>query len=186
MSSQLHLLKSNGEVYKSGGEKQYHTVAMRNLNTGCQLFIAATRPLPDPIYIHLRDIEWKRRVPLHYVWFRHNKEYCRCAPFSKAHDTLFETWQHLHMTLRHQASDNASYAFYPDFEYEEGEALAHASLVASLALGKPIPECYKHLIKDYGAKSLQNMPDYVESDKESSDGDSEGSDAEGSDQSDGE
>ncbi|KAI0525560.1 hypothetical protein F5B22DRAFT_658387 [Xylaria bambusicola] len=166
MSSELHLLKSNGRVSKSRDGKPYHTVVMTNPDTDCQLFIAATRPLPDPIYVHLRTAEWKQALPLHYVWFRHDKEYCPCASFSKTHDSLFETWQHLHTTLRYQSSDNASYAFYPDYEYEEGEALAHASLVASLALGMPIPKCYEHLIRDYGARNLQKMPDEVESSDE--------------------
>ncbi|KAI1363437.1 hypothetical protein F5Y08DRAFT_239879 [Xylaria arbuscula] len=153
MSSQLHLLKSNAVVTKPTPTTAFHTLYVQNDETGCRVHIAATRSLMDPIYARHHGLKDR---PVDFVWFRHHPYDCYCASFAKSHDTLFETWQRLHMALRRKTSDNAAYAFYPEFEYEMGEAFAHASLVASLAVGKSIPECYEYLIKDYGAKNLRD------------------------------
>ncbi|KAI1308860.1 hypothetical protein F5Y03DRAFT_404662 [Xylaria venustula] len=138
MSSQLHLLKSNAVLIAPTAEKPYYSIEMTNEDSGCRLSIAALKPLPDPILVGHPD--WKEKL--------------KPRPEEETKQ-VFETWQNIHMALRHLSSDNASYAFYPDFEYEQGEALAHASLVASLALGKPVPRCYESLIRKFGAPKLQ-------------------------------
>lgn len=163
MSSQLHLLKSNAGLHGCTPTEPTPFISVTNEETGCRVVIAATRAFKDPIYSHYLGLKPR---PIDYVWLSHNPYHCYCAAFSKSHDPLFETWQHIHITLRHRASDNASYAFYPEFEYETGEALAHASLVGSLALGKPIPECYHDLIPEYGAKNLRDMLDPGEASEE--------------------
>ncbi|KAI1424395.1 hypothetical protein F5Y12DRAFT_797175 [Xylaria sp. FL1777] len=143
MSSQIHLLKSNATVRAPTAEEPWYVVEVTSPNGHCQISIAATKPLPDPILKVHPDWEKLEPKPESYVSLTHAHR-CRCMTLSKAHDTLFETWQHIHTLLRYNPRDNASYAFYPEFEYEVGEALAHASLVASFAMRKPLPDCYDH------------------------------------------
>ncbi|KAI1753383.1 hypothetical protein F4782DRAFT_93336 [Xylaria castorea] len=150
VSSSLHLLKSNAVLVPPTEEKPYHQILVKIEETGCSVSIAATKPLTVPIHIHPLHADFKKHKPKPAEWVSVTHNYrCECASFSKHVVGFFEVWRHIHLTLRHKRDDNASYAFYPDFEYETGEALAHASLTASLALGKPIPECYEYLIKNF-------------------------------------
>ncbi|KAI0977142.1 hypothetical protein F4678DRAFT_411998 [Xylaria arbuscula] len=160
MSSQLHLLKSNAVLIAPTAEKPYYSIEMTSEESGCQLCIAALKPFPDPLLL-------LKPRPEDYVLCNHVSLTCPCASFSWDTKQFFEIWQNIHMALRYQSSDNASYAFYPDFEYEEGEALAHASLVASLALGTPVPECYESLIRKFGAPKLQEELEEEEDEGES-------------------
>ncbi|KAI0431843.1 hypothetical protein F5Y09DRAFT_340228 [Xylaria sp. FL1042] len=181
MSSQLNLLKSNAVLIGPTLDVPYYSIKMTNAETGCELRIAALKPFRNPI-LNIKI------VPREYVSYKHKKDECNCASFTKTANSLFKTWQEIHLKLRKDPKDNASYAFYPEFEYEEGEGLAHASLVASLGLGKPIPECYESLIEKFGAPNLQKSDDdaveeffdagYVSS------GDSDVSDSDRSDDSD--
>ncbi|KAI0909038.1 hypothetical protein F4823DRAFT_596399 [Ustulina deusta] len=157
MSSQLHLLKSNAVVCAPTAEASFYVIDVTNPDSGCRISIAATKPLPDTLHLGPAHPDWEKLMPQpkDYVWFSHVKKTCGCAALAKSEKTLFETWQCIHMHLRHQLDDNASYAFYPEFEYEVGEALAHASLVASLALGIPVPECYDSLLGLFGARNPQ-------------------------------
>ncbi|KAI0814360.1 hypothetical protein GGR55DRAFT_428362 [Xylaria sp. FL0064] len=159
MASQLHILKSNAFLIAPTADRPYYTIEMANSKTGCRLSIAATKPLPDP----LLSIKAK---PMDYVSVEHVKGKCYCAEFSTERPRFFAAWQKIHVTLRHKDWDSAAHAFYPDFSYEEGEALAHASLVASLALGKRIPKCYRGLIYRFGADNLQRKTEYDNYDPE--------------------
>ncbi|KAI1352076.1 hypothetical protein F5Y01DRAFT_314068 [Xylaria sp. FL0043] len=160
MPSQLHVLKSNASLIAPTPERPYYTIEMTNSKTGCRLSIAATKPLPDP----LLSVKAK---PTDYVSVEHVKGKCYCAEFSTERPRFFRAWRLIHDTLRHKDWDSAAHAFYPDFAYEEGEALAHASLVASLALGKKIPECYRGLIYRFGAANLQPKTEYDDYDYDS-------------------
>jgi hypothetical protein len=153
MPSDLHLLKTNAILHLPTDEKPYYEISMTSLDGKCTIQIAATKPLPSQT-LDPRHPAYEKIKPVQYVSFTHDGS-CGCASFSKDAKVLFEAWQHIHLTLRYKGKDNASYAFYPEFEYESGEALAHASLVASLALGRTVPECYHNLIENFGATVLQ-------------------------------
>ncbi|KAI3324915.1 hypothetical protein HD806DRAFT_459080 [Xylariaceae sp. AK1471] len=175
MPSDLRLLKSNAVLHLPTDEKPYYQISMTDRKGKCEIKIAVTKPFPNPIP-HPQHPDYVRIKPTEYIWFRHRlgKRFneCGCASFSKNVNELFEAWQHIHLTLRYKGKDNASYAFYPEFEYELGEALAHASLVASLALGRAVPECYNDLIERFGAKVLrealekEERGEYVEIDED--------------------
>ncbi|KAI0552613.1 hypothetical protein F4679DRAFT_581515 [Xylaria curta] len=155
-SHELHILKSNAVIIPPTDEKPYYQVSVTSEETGCSICIAATKPLEVPIHIspvHL-DFHKHKPKPTEYVSVSHTEDRCECATFSMKE--IFAVWRHIHLTLRHSPNDNASYAFYPEFEYETGEALAHASLTASLILGKSTPECYNHLIRNFGNPRLRH------------------------------
>ncbi|KAI0454588.1 hypothetical protein F5B21DRAFT_504282 [Xylaria acuta] len=180
-SHELHLLKSNAVLVPPTDEEPCHQISMTN--NGCTISIAATKPFPVPIHIHPLHPDFKEHKPKPAEWVSiTHKNRCECAIFSRQVPDFFEAWRHIHLTLRYKSGDNASYAFYPEFEYEVGEALAHASLTASLALGKPIPSCYEYLIKDFGTPKLRIEAERIEAERQAaldrgqydSDGDSDG------------
>ncbi|TRX93038.1 hypothetical protein FHL15_006176 [Xylaria flabelliformis] len=182
-SHELHLLKSNAVLIPPTDEKPYHQISVTSEKTGCSICIAATKPLPTLIDIppSHSDFHQHQPKPAEWVSVSHVNDRCGCAPYSKQAKELFAVWRHIHLTLRHEPADNASYAFYPEFEYETGEALAHASLTASLALGEPVPECYNRLIRNFGTPKLRKEFDernsegnnYANSDDSDSDYDSD-------------
>ncbi|KAI0491150.1 hypothetical protein F4859DRAFT_35840 [Xylaria cf. heliscus] len=153
MVSDLRILKTNAAIIPPTDERPYYQVSVAG-QKGCTVSIAATAPIP--VYIHIDplhpDFKASKPKPEEYVTVSH-AEYCRCARYSLKEKDLFKIWQDIHLTLRHEkGNDQASYAFYPEFEYETGESLAHASLTASLALGRSVPRCYKYLVKTYGTR----------------------------------
>ncbi|KAH8160586.1 hypothetical protein CIB48_g7652 [Xylaria polymorpha] len=150
-SHELHLLKANAILIQPTDEKPYHQISVINQETECAISIAATKPFIVHAWNHPfhPDFQSLKPKPEEWVSVTHGED-CKCASFSRQVEDFFDTWRRLHETLRYKSDDNASYAFYPEYEYEIGESLAHASLVASLALGKPVPSCYDYLIKDFG------------------------------------
>ncbi|KAI1746268.1 hypothetical protein F4680DRAFT_15271 [Xylaria scruposa] len=161
-SHELHILKSNAVIIPPTDEKPYYQVSVTSEETGCSICIAATKQLEVPIHISPLHPDFHRQKPkpAECVSVSHIKDRCQCALYSISRKELFAVWRQIHLTLRYNPKDNASYAFYPEFEYETGEALAHASLTASLALGKSIPECYNHLIKSFGNPRLRRVLKY--------------------------
>ncbi|KAI0865708.1 hypothetical protein F4860DRAFT_526158 [Xylaria cubensis] len=184
-SHELHLLECFAVVIPPTDEKPYHQISVTS-EAGCSICIAATKPLLTLIDIPPSHPDFHKHQPKPAEWVSvsHVKDRCGCATYSKQAKELFPVWRHIHSTLRYDPTDNASYAFYPEFEYETGEALAHASLTASLALGKPIPECYDRLIRNFGTPKLKkelNQRDsisnnYANSDDSESDYDGDDSD----------
>ncbi|KAI1110906.1 hypothetical protein F5Y14DRAFT_465093 [Nemania sp. NC0429] len=154
MVSQWHILKSNATLIPPTPEEPYHKISVTNPKTGCTICIAALKPFPDPLLIDLRP------DPTDWISITHASPHCGCVGYAFEEGLLFKTWRGLHLKLRHQEKDLASYAFYPEFEYARGEELAHASLIASLAVGRRVPEYYDCLIEQYGTlrqiRLLQN------------------------------
>ncbi|KAI0445509.1 hypothetical protein F4803DRAFT_570907 [Xylaria telfairii] len=152
-SHELHILKANAVLIQPTNEKPYHQISVTTGEAGCTITIAATKPFIVHAWNHPLhpDFQKLKPKPEEYVSVIH-AENCKCASYSRQVDDCFDTWRHLHESLRRKIDDNASYAFYPEYDYETGEALAHASLVASLALGKSIPGCYHFLIRDFGVR----------------------------------
>ncbi|KAI1130970.1 hypothetical protein F5Y10DRAFT_262707 [Nemania abortiva] len=161
MPSDLHLLRSNAELVLPTENEPHHQIAVTNPSTGCKLVIAALKPFPNLLAYTPAQAEWKSKKakPEDYISATHSdRKHCTCAAWSKTADSAFEIWQFIHQLLHNQATDQAAWAFYPDFNrYAETEACAHASLVASLGLGlavEKIPECYYSLAKEFGAPEL--------------------------------
>ncbi|KAI1824722.1 hypothetical protein F4861DRAFT_231114 [Xylaria intraflava] len=145
MSTQLSLLKSNAAITPPTSTKPYYEVTVTSPASRCKVTIAATKALPDPIYRHVRPPpEASEYVSLHHTW------YCTCNPRAKSAQYLFDLWQRIHRALRYESGDQAAYAFYPEFKSEIGEALAHASLAASLVVGRRVPERYNNLVQTHG------------------------------------
>ncbi|KAI1191015.1 hypothetical protein F5B17DRAFT_384190 [Nemania serpens] len=158
MVSQLHVLRSNATLIPPTPSEPFYKVSVTNPKTDCTICIAATKPFPDPILIHplLPNYRKLKPKPAEWVSIMHAGLGCGCVDYAFEEEDLFDTWRHIHLQLRHQDGDDASRAFYPEFEYEVGEALAHASLVASLAVGRPVPESYDGLVDRFGALALIN------------------------------
>ncbi|KAI1171231.1 hypothetical protein F4777DRAFT_583108 [Nemania sp. FL0916] len=148
MTPPLSILRSNAVLTSPTEAEPYYSVGIKKLGSWCQIWIAATKPLPDPLKPSPLN-------PKDYLTIYHGQDRCTCRMYSYDEEEFFKTWQQIHLKLRYDRNDNASYAFYPTFHYEVGEALAHAVLVASLAMGKPIPGCYYHMIEKFGAPRLQ-------------------------------
>ncbi|KAI0875538.1 hypothetical protein GGS24DRAFT_288778 [Hypoxylon argillaceum] len=155
MPSQLRLLKSNAVLVPPTAEAPYHQISMTNSATGCTILIAATKPFPSLVHLHPNDPTYQatKAQPDDYVSVSHG-EGCTCASYSKDPSELFLVWRHIHAELRYNPTDQAAWAFYPEFEYEDGEMLAHASLTASLALGKQVPECYDAYGREFGTPAM--------------------------------
>ncbi|KAI0108701.1 hypothetical protein GGR51DRAFT_123854 [Nemania sp. FL0031] len=156
MPSDIHLLRSNAELILPTEKEPYYHITMTNASKTCSVFIAATKPFPNLLAIHPKHPEWNsmKAQPKDYVLTIHS-EHCECASWAKTPTEFFERWQHIHQFLRRQASDDAAQAFYSVLtEYETSEAVAHASLVASLGLGIQVPECYIPLVREFGAPAL--------------------------------
>ncbi|KAI1199887.1 hypothetical protein F5X97DRAFT_321900 [Nemania serpens] len=156
MVSQLHLLRSNATIIPPTPSEPYYKISVSNPKEGCTICIAATKPFPDPIHIHplLPNYDKLKPKPIEWISIMHTNLLCGCVDYAWSEEYLFGIWRLVHLELRHRDADDASRAFYPEFEYEVGEALAHASLVASLAVGRPIPEIYDELIQPFGALAL--------------------------------
>ncbi|KAJ8123366.1 hypothetical protein O1611_g9609 [Lasiodiplodia mahajangana] len=156
MPSDIYLLRSNAELILPTEEEPHHQIAMTDASKKCKLVIAATKPFPNLLAFHPLHPEWesKKAQPVDYVSVVHG-ERCDCASWTKTPRDVFDRWQHIHELLRYKVSDDAAHAFYAVIDdYQTAEAVAHASLVASLGLGIQVPECYKPLIMEFGASAL--------------------------------
>ncbi|KAI2633920.1 hypothetical protein GGS21DRAFT_119356 [Xylaria nigripes] len=150
MPNSLSLLRTNAILHPTCPQTPYHRISVRHERTACKITIAATKPLPS------RLLNGGPLDPNQYVQIFHS-DICTCAFYAKCAVSLFNVWQILHIRLRYGTRDLASAAFYPVFEYAEGEAIAHASLTASLAVGKQVPDCYRHLVSIFGAPPLRHL-----------------------------
>jgi len=166
MQTGLRLLKDNAVLAKVNDPKPYYQISMSSKSSEtpgseerCTIQIAATKPLRDPITTHPLHPDYEEVKPENWVVVKHNKgDDCGCPEWAKKARSVYDTWQKIHLTLRHKKHhDRAAFAFYPEFEYDIGEALGHASLVASLALTTQIPECYYPLAGKYGNEDLKTL-----------------------------
>ncbi|KAF2963110.1 hypothetical protein GQX73_g10474 [Xylaria multiplex] len=160
MSSDLYILNDNAILIPPTKDKPYYQVSVTTECphvAGCTITISATKEFPDPLKAFVGELKSDNPKvnPADWVSITHFDENCCCARFSRDIDKFFAVWQAIHNVLRHRSEDQASYAFYPKFEYEDGEALAHASLVACLALGVTIPDCYNTLVPNFGGRELK-------------------------------
>ncbi|KAI0194599.1 hypothetical protein F4808DRAFT_334891 [Astrocystis sublimbata] len=151
---ELRLLKSNVELIAPTDEKPYYSISIENEAKTCKIEIAAGKSFPPvPIEIHPLHPDWESHKPKASEWVTiSHADRCECTWWSSNPKSFFDLWQEIHIELRHNsASDQASYAFYPKFSYLDiGEDLAHASLMASIAVGKEVPSCYEDLVKTWG------------------------------------
>lgn len=146
----MDLLKAHVTVTPPTDKQPYYKVSMTKKQTGCTISIAVTKPLPDPLLaVHALKPE-----PTEWVTVEHSEEDCLCAWYAYRETHLFDVWQTLHARLRRINADHAASAFYPEHEYELGEALGHAALVLNLAMGGAIPCCYIYLVEKLGAAML--------------------------------
>ncbi|KAJ2998441.1 hypothetical protein NUW58_g325 [Xylaria curta] len=125
--------------------------------------VAATKPYLDPVHVYPWHPEYQEPKPKPEDWISiTHSDNCGCSLFSKREADFFDFWQSLHLALRHSRKDSTSYAFYPEFEYETGEALAHASLTANLGLRQPVPKCYARLTQAACRRQLKEVLKLVE------------------------
>ncbi|KAI0146358.1 hypothetical protein GGR57DRAFT_516795 [Xylariaceae sp. FL1272] len=156
MSANLHLLRTNATLFNSTPEnRSKYSISVEHPQGLCKITIAALKPFPLALQ---RDPNQPSYVPVNpgdWVQVTHGSGPCDCA--AKDAKEIFPRWQELHIKLRYRVKDNAAHPFYPDFEYEDGENLGHASLIACLTLGLRVPNCYVRLYINYGPKELAEL-----------------------------
>ncbi|KAI1258793.1 hypothetical protein F5Y18DRAFT_412140 [Xylariaceae sp. FL1019] len=156
MPSDIHLLRTNATLSNPTTEdRSSYTISVEHPEWHCKITIAALKPFPLALQRDPRQPNYIPVDPNDWVQITHGEDKCPCAADNAKE--VFRRWQELHLVLRYKASDNAAHPFYPDFEYEDGENLGHASLIASLTLGLRVPDCYCPLYVQYGPEQLAKL-----------------------------